>query len=62
MISGSRKGLTEQGVVTGLTFFDILAVVFQLQELQEREAVSLDLTVNSKNSNYSYYGTMATGV
>ena len=50
-----------QGVVTWLTFLDILAVVIQVQELQEeREAVSLDDLI--VNSSYLYYGTMATGM
>ena len=43
-----------------LTFLDILAVVIQVQELQEREAVSLDDLI--VNSSYLYYGTMATGM
>ena len=51
----------EQGVVTWLTILDILAVVIQVQELQEeREAVSLDDLI--VNSSYLYYGTMATGM
>ena len=43
----------EQGVVTWLTFLDTPAVVIQMQELEGREAVSLDLIVNSS---YLYYG------
>ena len=47
--------------MTWLTFIDILAVVIQVQELQEeREAVSLDDLI--VNSSYLYYGTMATGM
>ena len=47
--------------MTWLTFLDILTIVIQVQELEEREAVTLDLLINNSYM-YLYDGTMPNGM
>ena len=52
----------EQRIVTRLTVFDILTVIIQVLELEEREAITLDDLLMNNSYMYLYDGTMATGM